>query len=143
LALLTRSAWKRVTAPADIHPDYNPFEAGLAWTVRLDKGDFLGREALLRLKEAGITRKLCCMTLDDPRAVIMGKEPILAGDKTIGYVTSANYGYSVGQFIVYGYLPIEYAAEGSQVEVEFFGQRYSATLRAEPLFDPENERLKA
>jgi glycine cleavage system aminomethyltransferase T len=128
---------------ADIHPDYNPFEAGLAWTVRLDKGDFLGRAALLQLEEAGITRKLCCMTLADPQAAIMGKEPILAGDKTIGYVTSANYGYSIGQFIVYGYLPVEYTAEGSQVEVEFFGQRYPATVRSEPLFDPENERLKA
>ncbi len=51
---------------ADIHTEYNPYEAGLAWAVRLDKEDFLGREALLQIKETGVSRKLCCMTFDDP-----------------------------------------------------------------------------
>ena len=54
---------------ADIHTDYNPYEAGIGWAVKLDKGDFIGREALLRLKEAGLSRKLCCLTLDGPGAV--------------------------------------------------------------------------
>jgi glycine cleavage system T protein len=128
---------------ADIHPDYNPYEAGLGWTVKLDKGDFLGREALLRLKEAGLSRKLCCLTLDDPQAVIMGKEPIYSNGEKLGYVTSANYGYSVGKFIAYGYLPIAHAAAGTKVEVEYFGQRLTATVTREPLYDPKNEKLKA
>jgi len=128
---------------ADIHTDYNPYEAGLGWTVKLDKGDFLGREALLRIKEAEISRKLCCMTLDDPTAVMMGKEPIYHNGEKLGYVTSANYGYSVGKFIVYGYLPLVHAAEGSKVEIEYFGQRYAATVTREPLYDPKNEKLKA
>jgi glycine cleavage system aminomethyltransferase T len=58
-------------------------------------------------------------------------------------VTSANYGYSIGRGIVYGYLPADLAAEGTPVEVEYFGQRYAATVAAEPLFDPKGERLKA
>lgn len=130
---------------ADIHTDYNPFEAGLGWAVRLDKGDFLGRAAMLRAKEAGLTRKLCCLTLDGPGA-LLGKEPIFApgGDgKAISYVASANYGYSVGQFIVYAYLPIAMAAPGSNVEIEYFGERLPATVREEPLFDPKMARLKA
>ena len=58
-------------------------------------------------------------------------------------MTSANYGYSSGRGIVYGYLPADLAAEGTPVEVQYFGQRYAATVAAEPLFDPKGERLKA
>ncbi|MCB0195092.1 MAG: aminomethyltransferase family protein, partial [Anaerolineae bacterium] len=127
---------------ADIHTEYNPYEAGLSWTVRFKKGDFLGREALLAIKEAGLTRKICCMTLDDPEAVVLGKEPILDGDQKLGYVTSAGYGYSVGKFIIYGYLPIDYATEGTKVEVAYFDKRYTATVAKEPLFDSNGEKVK-
>jgi glycine cleavage system T protein len=128
---------------ADMYTEHNPYEAGLGWAVRLNKGDFLGRDALLKIKEAGLSRKLCCLTLDDPRAVALGKEPIMDGSRKLGYVTSANYGYSVGQYIVYGYLPIEYTQPGAQVEIDYFGQRYKATVREEPLYDPKGEKLRA
>lgn len=127
---------------ADIHTEYHPFEAGLGFTVKLDKGEFLGREALLGIKARGLTRTLCCLTLDDPAPVVMGKEPILDGERVLGYVTSANYGDTVGKGIVYGYLPLAYAVEGTGVEVEYFGRRYRATVSAEPLYDPKGLRLK-
>jgi glycine cleavage system aminomethyltransferase T len=126
----------------DIHTEYNPYEAGLDWAVRLRKADFLGREALLSIRDQGVTRKLSCMTLDDPAAVVMGKEPILINGQTLGYVTSANYGYSIGKFIVYGYLPVEYASVGTKVEIEYYGKRLSATVASEPLFDPQGARLR-
>ncbi|HEU5102506.1 MAG TPA: aminomethyltransferase family protein, partial [Roseiflexaceae bacterium] len=127
---------------ADIHTDYTPYEAGIGWAVRLDKGDFLGREALARAQAAGPSRKLCCLTLDAP-GVLLGKEPILADGAPVGYVSSANHGYSVGKFIAYGYLPIGYAAPGTRVEVEYFGERCGATVAEEPLFDPKMARMKA
>jgi glycine cleavage system aminomethyltransferase T len=128
---------------SDMDAEHNPYEAGLGFTVKLDKGDFLGREALLRIKERGVARKLCCMTLDDPRAVVMGKEPILDGNRALGYVTSANDGYSVGAFIAYGYLPVEYATPGAQVEIEYFGARYKATVVKDPLYDPKGVKLRS
>ena len=106
----------------DIHTEYTPYEAGLGWAVKLKKGDFLGREALMRSKEAGIERRLCCLTLDNPEHVVMGKEPILAGERVLGYVTSANVGYTVGKSVAYGYLPTDYATPGTRVTVEYFGQ---------------------
>jgi glycine cleavage system aminomethyltransferase T len=127
---------------ADIHTEYNPYEAGLDWAVRFNKGDFLGKEALFKIKEAGIQRKLCCLTLDDPDAVVLGKEPILSNGTTLGYVTSANYGYSISKFILYGYLPIDYADAGTQVEIQYFDNRFTATVQEEPLFDAEMARLK-
>ncbi|GIV70668.1 FAD-dependent oxidoreductase [Caldilinea sp.] len=126
----------------DLHPDDTPFEAGLEWAVRLDKGDFIGRQALLQAKASGVQRRLCCMTFDAPDAMALGKEPIFVGDRCIGYVTSANYGYAVGRHILYGYLPLAFAAPGTQVEVAYFGVRHRATVAAEPLYDPQMQRLK-
>ncbi len=134
---------------ADIHPGHNPFEAGLDFAVRLQKDDFIGREALLRAQENGLSRKLCALTFDEPESMAMGREPILSvddgsiGGSVLGFVTSANYGYSLGQMIAYGYLPIDYAEPGTLVEVEYLGRRQRATVRAEPLFDAEMVRLKA
>ncbi len=127
----------------DIDPDHNPLEAGLGFAVRLKKGDFLGREALLSLKERGLARKLCCLTFDDPCAVALGKEPILEGERTLGYVTSAAHGYTVGRGIAYGYLPVECAVEGTRVEVQYFGRRYPATVAREPLYDAKGMRLRS
>jgi glycine cleavage system aminomethyltransferase T len=83
------------------------------------------------------------MTLDDPNAIVMGKEPILNGERVLGYVTSANYGYTVGKAILYGYLPVDHTVEGTSVEVEYFGRRYRATVAREPLYDPKNLKLKS
>ncbi|MFN0171671.1 MAG: FAD-dependent oxidoreductase [Bryobacteraceae bacterium] len=127
---------------ADIHGEYNPFEAGLSFAVKPDKGDFLGRQALEGFRREGLRRKLCCLTLDDPAAVVMGKEPVLSGHRTVGFVTSAGYGYTVGRGIAYSYLPIELIAEGTRLDVEFFGDRCPATVSREPLFDPASSRLK-
>ena len=126
----------------DIHTEYNPYEAGIGFAVRMRKGNFIGRDALREARERGLNRKLCCMTLDDPARVVMGKEPILDGDRALGYVTSANYGHSIGRGIVYGYLPVEYAEVGTAVDVLYFGERLQATVAREPLYDPNGDKMR-
>lgn len=128
---------------ADIHSEYNPYEAGLGFAVKLQKGDFLGRETLEHIKAEGVKRKLCCLTLDDPAAVGLGGEPLLDGERVLGHITSAGYGYTVRQSIAYGYLPIEYAVPGTRIETQLFGIRYGATVMKEPLYDPKNAKIKA
>ena len=127
----------------DIHTEHDPFEAGLGFAVRMDGGDFQGHGALQRKLDEGLRTKLACVTLDDPAQVVMGKEPILHDGRVVSYVTSAAYGYSIGRCIVYGYLPVELAVEGTPVEVEYFGDRLAGTVAAEPLWDPKGERLRA
>ena len=127
----------------DIHTEYNPYEAGIGFAVRMSKGDFIGRDALSESRAQGLARKLCCMTFDDPGAVVVGKEPILDGDRVVGYVTSASYGHSIGRGIAYGYLPIDYAEVGTNVDVLYFGERLRATVANEPLYDPDGSRMKA
>lgn len=128
---------------ADIHAEYNPYEAGLGFAVKLDKGDFIGRDALAKSKASNVKRKLVCMTFDDPQVIVMGKEPIMDGDKVLGYVTSANFGYTVGKSIAYGYVPIEYANEGTKVKIYYFGELRDATVTKEPLYDGGGKRLKS
>jgi glycine cleavage system aminomethyltransferase T/glycine/D-amino acid oxidase-like deaminating enzyme len=128
---------------ADIHSEYNPYEAGLGFAVKLNKGDFLGRAALERIKAQGLTRKLCCLVLDDPRAVALGGEPLLSPDGAVlGRVTSGGYGYTIRQSIAYGYLPVAFAAPGTRLAVQLFGEQYEATVMKEPLYDPKNEKVK-
>ena len=127
----------------DIHTEFNPYEAGIGFAVRMRKGDFLGRDELRKIRAQGLTRKLCCMTLNDPNAVVMGKEPILNGDRVLGYVTSANYGHSIGLGIAYGYLPMNYAEVGTSVDILYFGERLQATVAQDPLYDPEGKKMKA
>ncbi len=126
----------------DIHTEFNPFEAGTGFAVRMRKGEFIGRAALRSIRSQGVSRRLCCMTLDDPEAVAMGKEPIMDGRCVLGYATSANYGHSIGRGIVYGYLPASHAAPGTGVEVLYFGERLPATVVPEPLVDPQGRKLR-
>jgi glycine cleavage system T protein len=128
---------------ADIHSENNPFEAGLGFAVKLDKGDFLGREACLAAKERGVTRKLACLTLEEPAAVALGGEPILESGRIVGRVTSGGYGYTVRRSIAYGYLPAELARPGTRLEVELFGERFPAAVEKEPLYDPKGEKIRS
>jgi 4-methylaminobutanoate oxidase (formaldehyde-forming) len=128
---------------ADIHSEYNPYEAGLGFAVKLDKGDFIGRGALERARREGVRRKLCCLTLAEPAAVVLGGEPILHAGKVAGRVTSGGYGYTVRRSIAYGYLPVELAAPGTAVDVELFGERLAAEVAREPLHDPRGEKIKS
>jgi glycine cleavage system T protein len=124
----------------DITPEDTPFEAGLGFAVKLDKDDFIGRDALLAAREP--ERRLRCLVLDDPRAVALGSEPVRVGDAPVGRVTSGGYGYTVERSIAYAYLPAEHDV-GTEVAVEIFGEWVPAQVAAEPLFDPAGERIRA
>jgi glycine cleavage system aminomethyltransferase T/glycine/D-amino acid oxidase-like deaminating enzyme len=125
----------------DVDTEHDPLEAGLGFAVDWDK-EFQGKAALEERRSRGPVRRLTPMTFDDPSMVVMGKEPIRHDGEVVAYVTSAGYGYSIGKGIVYGYLPVDLAIEGTPVEVEYFDERFPATVASEPLFDPKGERLK-
>jgi 4-methylaminobutanoate oxidase (formaldehyde-forming) len=127
---------------ADLTPDHTPWEAGLGFAVKLGKGDFAGRAALVRQQAKGIPRRLACLTLADPLAVALGGEPVRAGDQVVGRVTSGGYGYTVERSIAYAYLPTGVAVPGTPVAVEFFGDWVAGAVTAEPLWDPKGARVR-
>ncbi|MGO2860514.1 MAG: GcvT family protein [Brevibacterium sp.] len=148
----------------DMTSEHEPVQAGLGFAVKASKtDDFIGKAALAD-RAAAATKKLTCLTLDVPSDVVLGKEPVYVvaggrgtepgaasaggaggvGDgtgKADGYVTSAAYGYSIGKSVAYAWLPNTLTV-GDSVEIEYLGRRLSATVTAEPLFDPEMTRLK-
>jgi glycine cleavage system aminomethyltransferase T/glycine/D-amino acid oxidase-like deaminating enzyme len=127
----------------DMTTEHDPFEAGLGFAVKLDGGDFVGREALLKRREEGPRQRLVCTVLDDPGVVVMGKEPVWSEGRAVGYVTSAAYGHTVGRSIAYAWVPPEHAEVGNGLEIEYFGERHPATVAEEPLFDPAMKRMRA
>lgn len=127
----------------DIYTEYTPYQAGLGWTVHLKKEEFVGRVASVANCKKPLKKTLCCIVATEPSAMAFGYEPIFLGEECISYVTSANYGYSIGKFIVYAYLPIEHSEIGTAVEIEYLGQRWQGEVSTEPLWDAKMDRLKA
>ncbi len=122
----------------DITPDDNPYEAGLQFLIDWNKGDFVGAEALNRIREQGTRRKLACLALDKPLPVF-GGEAIYAGGSVVAQTTSGNFGYSIGKSLVLGYLPLE-AFDQDSFSIEAFGKSSSVSLIKGAAYDPK--RLK-
>ncbi|MDI3385081.1 FAD-dependent oxidoreductase [Streptomyces sp. B-S-A8] len=125
----------------DMTYEHDPYEAGVAFAVKKDKDDFIGKGTLER-RAGNVTRRLTCLTIDDPDDVVMGKEPVLDGDRPVGYVTGAAYGYTIGKGIAYAWLPAELAVPGRQLTISYFDRRVAAVVAEEPLFDPKMQRLR-
>lgn len=124
----------------DIYTEYNVYQAGLSWTARFKKeGGFIGREATLAAKDK-LKKKLCCLAIEG--ATTFGYEPVYAGDAVISHIMTSNYGYSYGKQLAFAYLPLEYAVEGTALEVGYFAERYAATVISDPVYDQGMERLK-
>jgi 4-methylaminobutanoate oxidase (formaldehyde-forming) len=124
---------------SDLNSETTPYEAGLGFAVKRDKGEFIGRDAL----DDDPATRLVCLVLDDPRAIALGSEPVRSGDDLVGRVTSGGFGYAVDASIAFAYVPRAYAAPGTRVEVDIFGEWVPAEVRAEPLYDPSGARIRA
>ena len=124
---------------SDLTPETTPYEAGLGFAVKRDKGEFIGRDAI----EREPAQRLVCLVLDDPRSIALGSEPVRhAGGEIVGRVTSGGYGYAVSASIALAYVPAEHAEPGTGCEVDIFGMG-DAEVRAEPLYDPTGERVRS
>ena len=124
----------------DITPDYNPYEAGLGFCVALDKGAFIGRDALAKIRSEGVTRKLCSFTVEG-FAPLLGGEAILHRGKVVGSTSSAGFGHTLGKTIAFGYVPAEIASD-TRFVIEAFGISHQATRGPRCLYDPKMERLR-
>jgi 4-methylaminobutanoate oxidase (formaldehyde-forming) len=141
----------------DITDEDTPLEAGLAFAVKFDKaGGFIGRDALLRQKEAGLRKRLMQFTLKSPEPLLYHNEPIWKGDRVVGFIRSGMYGHSLGAAVGLGYVtnPPDAAPPGvaagtasaaigaDDYDIEVAGVRFAATASLQPRYDPQNERIK-
>lgn len=128
----------------DLEIGFSPFDASLERFVDLTKPSFVGKDALVAEQAAGSPWRFVSMTLDvDGDADAPALSSIFDGEERIGLVTSAGWSFTLGKSICIGYVRPQYEAPGTKVEVLIFGNRVSATVGAEPLYDPTNARMRA
>src|SRR5512133_1734914 len=118
---------------SDMDDSSTPLEAGLAWVVKLDKGDFVGRDALVRQREQGVAKKLVGFTLVDAGIPRHGY-PVLQDGRKVGDVTSGTKSPSLGTSIGLAYVPTALAAEGSTFAVEIRGRPAAARVVKTPFY---------
>ncbi|MFT5194364.1 MAG: dimethylglycine dehydrogenase, partial [Candidatus Promineifilaceae bacterium] len=125
---------------AEIMSEVTPLEAGLGRFVNFKKGDFIGREALLKQKESGLPKTLITLIVDNDIAPAHEGDPVYSGDDLIGVVTSGGYGHTVGKNIALAYVDTSYAELGTKLEISIIGDRSPAEVVASPIFDPGHDR---
>jgi aminomethyltransferase len=120
-----------------------PYELGLGWTVKPDKGDFIGREALIRRKEAGFEDRLVNLAVEDGY-VPAGGDAIQRQGRAVGQVTSSAYGYAVGSALALGYVPRDLALKGEKFTIrDGAGRDHPAAIVDRSPYDPQGKRLRA
>ena len=140
-------AWSR-----ELTPDINPYEAGLAFAVKLDKGDFRGRRALQAVKEAGgaaaATRRVVSLVVDAPHTNLWGGELILRDNVPAGFVTSAAYGHTIGNPVALGVVsnahgPADAAwIDAGRYTIDLAAERFDAAVSLKAPYDPSSSRTR-
>jgi dimethylglycine dehydrogenase len=130
---------------SDMTRDYTPFETGLDRFVRLNKGEFTGREALLRQQAAGVPNHFVTLEVHDVTdADALGNEPLFdAHGAMVGRATAGGYGHAIRRSLAIGYVKPACSALGTKLQIEILGRRHAATVVAESPYDPENAQLRS
>ena len=131
----------------DITCEDHVIDAGLGFAVKTDKADFIGRAAVLARRETGPKARMVQFRLTDPEPLLYHNEPVIRDGEIVGYLSSGNYGHSLGGAIGMGYVPCEgeSAADvlGSDYEIDVMGTRVRAEVSLRPMYDPGAERVRA
>ena len=130
----------------DITDEDHVLEAGLGFAVKPAKGDFIGRDAVLKKQDDGLSRRLVQFRLTDPEPLLFHNEAVVRDGKIVGTITSGNYGHHLGGAIGLGYVPCKGESEadvlGSAYEIEIAGTRVKADVSLAPMYDPKSERVR-
>jgi dimethylglycine dehydrogenase len=128
---------------AELSPDYSPFDAGLGRFVKLDKADFVGRDAALRLKQQEPDHRLTLLVVDAADADAWGGEPVLRDGEYVGYVSSAAFGHCAGQSLALAYLKGDTAGAADGLSIELIGETCPVRVLSEPAVDPKGDRMRS
>ena len=128
---------------SEFSPDYTAAETGLDRFISFKKNaDFIGRAAAEAEREAGPARKLCAFEVDADDADVNAYEPIWLGGEVVGFCTSGGYSHHAGKSIAQGFVPLDQAYDGLEVEIEILGKMCKARLITTPLFDADGARMR-
>jgi dimethylglycine dehydrogenase len=128
---------------SELTAEIDMFEAAMSRFIRLDKEDFIGKQASFEKKQRGSRMQLVYMEVDNTDSDCMGNEPVYHGGKQVGVTTSGGFGHAVNKSLAFAYVDPTLSAVGTEFDVMIFTQRRKARIIAEPIYDPQNARLKA
>jgi dimethylglycine dehydrogenase len=124
--------------------EYAAYESGLDRFVHPDKGDFIGRDALLHWREHGFSNAFVTLEVHDVTdADPLGNNPIYDREKLVGRATGGNYGFRVEKSLALAMVAPELSRPGTELEMDILGERHRVTVIPESPYDPENLRLRA
>ncbi|NTF83168.1 FAD-dependent oxidoreductase [Agrobacterium rhizogenes] len=121
----------------DMNPELTAWESGLDRFIRLDKGEFIGRGALLRQKEQGVKQRSVTISIDTDGASSLIHEGVYRNGKLVGRITSGGYAYTLGYDVAFALLPVELGAPGTELEVPILGEMRKARVIPESPYDPD------
>jgi len=134
----------------DISPDDTPIEAGLGFAVSFTKpGGFIGKDALLKQKASGVSKRLVQFALRDPSKLLLHNEPIWRDNEIVGHITSGMFGHTLGKSLGMGYVANHHGlvdkafVMACSYEIEVAGERFAADAQLEPFYDPKSEHIKS
>ncbi len=132
---------------ADITPDDTPFEAGLGFCVKLEKGTFIGKDALARQKETGLTKKLVMFSIDDSQPLVYHDEPIYRDGALVSENTHGAYSHVLGCSIGMCYLKNPAGIEDDWIlsgkyEINVAGNLFPIKIHLEPVYDPKSKNVR-
>jgi dimethylglycine dehydrogenase len=132
--------------PRELSIEYNAYESGLGRFVHPNKGQFIGRDAVVEAKQKGLNWNFVTMEVHgvtDKDSDARGSEPLYRQGKLIGRATNGGYGFRVNKSLALGMVRPEHAAAGTELEIKILGKLFKATVTQESPYDPENQALKS
>jgi dimethylglycine dehydrogenase len=128
---------------ADLLTEFDPFETGLDRFVKLDKGDFVGKAALIQRQEEGPRKKLVTFKIDATHAPAYGGGSLMQGDEVVGTVTSGDWGHRTGLNLGYAFVEPDMATEDNVMQLDHLGDLVDATVIASSPYDPNYSRMRS
>jgi dimethylglycine dehydrogenase len=126
----------------DMNPELNALESGLERFIRLDKGDFIGRDAVLTYKERNDRRRSVTLRIDTDGASTLANEGLYSDGKLVGRITSGGYGYALGHDVALALLPERFATPGTKLDVAILGEWKVAEVVPDSPYDPTSARAR-
>ncbi len=128
---------------SELLTEFDSLETGLGRFVKLEKGDFVGRDALLKRQDAGPTRKLVTLRVDCDHAPAHGGASLMKDGAVVGTVTSGDWGHRVGMNLAFAFIDPAMAAEGTAMQIDLCGDLVGATVIAPSPYDPDFSRMRS
>ncbi|MGB5870871.1 MAG: glycine cleavage T C-terminal barrel domain-containing protein, partial [Albidovulum sp.] len=127
---------------ADLLTEFTPFETGLHRFVKLEKGDFIGKAALTKLHAAGERKAFVSLKVHATHAPARGGASLMAGDKVVGTISSADWGHRVGMNLAYAFIDPALSAVGTRLHLDMYGDMVAVEVIAPSPYDPDFRRIR-